>query len=136
MWDFNALRVSRNLLECLSLLLLACKHERSQSFLKMSRIHLFGRNINAQCCNKSSTFTTPPIPKETKNKTSASEIHFPPSRSLEITEIVSFNIASDASYVYILSGQKLIKNAENGPFWRVFEDLKPAVKQCYQTGQF
>jgi len=38
----------------------------------MSRIHLFGRNINAQCCNnKSSTFTTPPtIPnKEAKNKT-------------------------------------------------------------------
>ena len=130
------MRVSRNLLECLSLLLLACKHERSQSFLKMSRIHLFGRNINAQCCNKSSTFTTPPIPKETKNKTSASEIHFPPSRSLEITEIVSFNIASEASYVYILSGQKLIKNAENGPFWRVFENLKLAVKQCYQTGQF
>ena len=28
---------------------------------------------------------------------------------------VSFNIASKASYVYILSGQKLIKNAKNGP---------------------
>ena len=25
------------------------------------------------------------------------------------------------SYVYILSGQKLSKNAKNGPFWRVFE---------------
>ena len=33
---------------------------------------------------------------------------------------VSFNIASEASYVYILSGQNLIKNAKNGPFWRVF----------------
>ena len=52
---------------------------------------------------------------------------------LKITEKVSFNIASKASYVYILSGQKLIKN---GPFWRVFENLKLAVKQCYQTGQF
>ena len=30
-------------------------------------------------------------------------------------------IASEASYVYILSGQKFIKNAKNGPFWRVFE---------------
>ena len=40
------------------------------------------------------------------------------------------------SYVYILSGQKLSKNAKNGPFWRVFENLKLAVKQCYQTGQF
>ena len=29
----------------------------------------------------------------------------------EITEKVSFNIASEASYVYSLSGQKLIKNA-------------------------
>ena len=46
------------------------------------------------------------------------------------------NVASEASYVYILSGQKLIKNAKNGPFWRVFENLKLAVKQCYQTGQF
>ena len=44
-------------------------------------------------------------------------------------------IQSEASYVYILSGQKLIKNAENGPFWRVFENLKLTVKQCYQTGQ-
>ena len=55
---------------------------------------------------------------------------------LKITEKVSFNIASEASYLYILSGQKLIKNAKNGPFWRVFENLKLAVKQCYQTGQF
>ena len=42
---------------------------------------------------------------------------------------VSFNIASEASYVYILSGQKLIKNTQNGPFWRVFE--KPEA--CGQT---
>ena len=41
----------------------------------------------------------------------------------EITEKVSFNIASEASYVYIWSGQKLIKNAKNGPFCRVFENL-------------
>ena len=57
-------------------------------------------------------------------------------RCLKITEKVSFNIASEASYVYILSGQKLIKNAKIGPFWRVFENLKLAAKQCYQTGQF
>ena len=43
---------------------------------------------------------------------------------LKITEKVSFNIASEASYVYILIGQKLIKNAKNGSFWRVFENLK------------
>ena len=57
-------------------------------------------------------------------------------RCLKITEKVSFNIASEASYVYILSGQKLIKNAKIGPFWRVFENMKLAVKHCYQTGQF
>ena len=50
--------------------------------------------------------------------------------------MVSFNIASEASYVYILSGQKFIKNAKNGQFLRVFEKLKFAVKQYYQTGQF
>ena len=54
----------------------------------------------------------------------------------KITEKVSFNIASEASYVYILNGQKFIKKAKNCPFWRVFENLKLAVKQCYQTGQF
>ena len=54
-------------------------------------------------------------------------------RCLKITEKISFNIAS---YVYILSGQKLIKNAKIGPFWQVFENLKLAVKQCYQTNQF
>ena len=31
---------------------------------------------------------------------------------LKITEKVAFNIASEASYVYILSGQKLIQNAQ------------------------
>ena len=30
------------------------------------------------------------------------------------------DLASVASYVYILSGQKLFKNAKNCPFWRVF----------------
>ena len=55
------------------------------------------------------------------------------SQCLKITEKVSYNIAS---YIYILSGQKFIKNAKNGPIWRVFENLKLAVKQCYQTGQF
>ena len=55
---------------------------------------------------------------------------------LKITEKVSFNIASEASYLYILSGQTLIKNAKICPFWRVFENLKVAVKQSYQTGQF
>ena len=40
----------------------------------------------------------------------------PYTQCLKITEKVSFNIASEASYAYILSGQKLIKNAKNGPF--------------------
>ena len=48
---------------------------------------------------------------------------------------VSFNIASAASYIYKLSGQKLIKDAKND-LESFFENLKLAVKQCYQTGQF
>ena len=32
--------------------------------------------------------------------------------------------------------QKFIENAKNGPFWRLFENMNLAVKQCYQTGQF
>ena len=55
---------------------------------------------------------------------------------LKITEKVSITIVSEASYVYILSGQKLTKNAKNAPIWRVFENLKLAIKQCYQTCQF
>ena len=34
---------------------------------------------------------------------------------------VSFNIVSEASYVYILSEQKFVKNAKDGPFFRVCE---------------
>ena len=37
-------------------------------------------------------------------------------RCLKITEKISFKIASEASYVYILSWQKLIRNAKNGQF--------------------
>ena len=44
------------------------------------------------------------------------------SQCLKITEKVPFNIASEASYFYILTGQKLIKKAKNGPFWRVFDN--------------
>ena len=49
---------------------------------------------------------------------------------------VALNIASEAIYVYILSEQKFIKKAKNGPFWRFSENLKLAVKQCYQIGKF
>ena len=61
---------------------------------------------------------------------------FTKARCLKISEKVSFNIASEASYIYILSGHKLIKNTKNGSFWRVFENLKLAFRQCYQTGLF
>ena len=35
---------------------------------------------------------------------------------LKITEKVSFNIASEASYIYIFSGQKFIKYVKNAQF--------------------
>ena len=51
---------------------------------------------------------------------------------LKLIEKVSFNIASEASYVYILSGQKFFKNAKSDQFEEGFENLKLAVKQYYQ----
>ena len=43
-------------------------------------------------------------------------------RCLKITEKVSFDIASEVSYVYILNGQKLpkLKMTKNGPFLASF----------------
>ena len=41
---------------------------------------------------------------------------------MKITEKVAFNIVSEASYVYILSGQKLIKTPKMvnfGDFWEM-----------------
>jgi len=40
---------------------------------------------------------------------------------------VSFNIASEESYVYILNGQKLIKNAKKKSFWRIFDSVTRQV---------
>ena len=61
--------------------------------------------------------------------------NYPIALLLKTTEKVAFNIASEASYVYILSVQKFIKYTLNGQFRRVSE-FKLAVKQCYQTGHF
>ena len=60
------------------------------------------------------------------------------SRCLKITEKVSFNIASEATSELRIHFEwtKVDYNAKNCPFWRVFENLKLAVKQSYQTGQF
>ena len=55
---------------------------------------------------------------------------------MKITEKVAFNIASEASYVYILSGQKFIKNTKNGQLWRVFENLKLADKTVLPDRSF
>ena len=41
---------------------------------------------------------------------------------LKIAQKVAFNIASEASYVYILSGQKFIINAQNGQLWRLWSN--------------
>ena len=41
---------------------------------------------------------------------------------------VSFNIASEASYVYDLSRQEFIQNAKKKLIWLVFKNLKLAIK--------
>ena len=48
---------------------------------------------------------------------------------MKITEKVSFKIASEASYGYILSGQKFIKNAKNYKFGEFFKKREA----CGQT---
>ena len=40
----------------------------------------------------------------------------PRAQCLKITQKVAFDIASEASYVYILNRKKFIKNAKNGQF--------------------
>ena len=55
---------------------------------------------------------------------------------MKITEKVSINVASEASYIYFLSGQQFIKNAQKMVNLAIFFKLKFAVKQCYQTGIF
>ena len=56
------------------------------------------------------------------------------SQCLKITEKVSFNIESEASYVYLLTGQKLIKMPKMDHFVE-FLKSEATVKQCYQTRQ-
>ena len=63
-------------------------------------------------------------------------IRYDVSQCLKIIEKVSFNNASEASYVYIFNGQKFIKNAKNGSFWQLLKNLKLVDKQCYQTIHF
>ena len=53
---------------------------------------------------------------------------------LKITEKVSFNIASEASYVYILSGQKFILKMPKLVFFK--KTLSLRSNSVYQTGQF
>mgnify|MGYP001223895026 CR=1 FL=1 len=52
------------------------------------------------------------------------------------SETSSIPFIEVTTFIYILSGQKFIGNAKNGPICRVFENLKLAVTQSYQTGQF
>ena len=51
--------------------------------------------------------------KDRNSKMPIAQLPFPTkAQCLKITEKVSFNIASEASYVYILSAQKFIRNAK------------------------
>ena len=57
------------------------------------------------------------------------------SRCMKITEKVSLNIVSEASYVFTFwVDKKFIKKCQKWSIWRIFEELKLAVKQCYQRG--
>ena len=56
---------------------------------------------------------------------------------LKITEKVSFNIASEASYVHILSGQKLMKNAKNGQLLQAnYSVTRQVIFECVILSNF
>ena len=72
-----------------------------------------------------------------RQSTELHKLRVKPSQCLKITEKVPIQHCERSELrLYILSGQKFIKNAKNGHFWRVFENLKFQVKQCYQTDHF
>ena len=89
--------------------------------------------------SKSATFTTfPDVPNQNKKWPKRYNFRivlqkvllYTNPRCLKITEKVSFNIESEASYVYILSGQKLTKNAKNSnaTFWVIFKQCTSVQK--------
>ena len=76
----------------------------------------------AQISSFNSTSTLNTFVKRKKGKESTDQSYSLITRCLKITEKVSFKIASEASYVYILSWQKLIKSAKNGQFGELLEN--------------
>ena len=61
-------------------------------------------------CKMMRTIILPNEHRKKWTKRSKTKISYFSSRSMKITEKVSFYIASEASYVYILNGQKFMKN--------------------------
>ena len=75
--------------------------QQGEEILRSSSVTLVGKSLLERLNTFEDTF-------EGQYDTSA--------RCLKITEKVSFNIASEASYVYILNGQGFIKNAKSAQF--------------------
>ena len=107
---------------------------KSKHYFLGFRKKIAGDNINRGDVGNRTNNTCMYVPNRYPMHTSYNQGFYSTAQCLKITEKVSFNIASEASFVYILRGQKLSKNAKNGQFWRGFENLKLVVKQCYQTG--
>ena len=64
------------------------------------------------------------------------KLSFPYSRCLKITKSIIQHCERSELRLHFEWTKVYFKNAKNGPFWRVFENLMLAVKQCYQTGHF
>ena len=109
----------------------SCPSNPSHKMSGTSKIHNRGPPIISMNSVEESASPTKALDHDSDNL-SKSSTHYHCAQCLKITEKVAFNIASEASYIYIFSGQ----NAKNGQFCRVFEKLTLAVKECYQTGQF
>ena len=113
----------------------SCPSNPSHKMSGTSKIHNRGPPIISMNSVEESASPTKALDHDSDNL-SKSSTHYHCAQCLKITEKVSFNIASEASYVYILSGQKFIKKAKNGQFWRVFENATFLVifKHCERGG--
>ena len=103
-----------------------------------TRVHMATAKLSEKHEEKAFSSSASPTSKAVwKKATPKLKYHYKNQHSVwKSQKKVAFSIASEASYVYILSGQKFIKNAKNDQFWRFFENLKFAVIKCYQIGQF
>ena len=77
-------------------------------------VHFRGQRLRVTYCGRYSAINGQNFSLLEPNNLYCHESTGKHSQCLKIAQKVAFNIASEASNVYILSGQKLLQNAKNG----------------------